>query len=102
VFEVSPDPKVIARLLELARQDPVMRVRAQAVRGLPGSNPDAISICLAGIHSVDADMRRWCAVSLGIYKPPGAREAMSAQAEHETDPEVKQELTRYLSESNWP
>jgi HEAT repeat protein len=89
-------PAVAARLRELARSDPDSRARAWALYSLPGLDPEAVSLRLVGLEDANPIMREWSAVSLGIWNPPGALEALRARLERETDPAVEDEIRKYL------
>lgn len=91
-------PEVLAKLRELAESDPDVRVRARALYALPGTDQDAVALRIAELGNPEPEIRDACAVMLGIYKPPGALDALRTQLEHETVPKVKQTLAKYVSQ----
>jgi HEAT repeat protein len=93
-----PDPpEVVAKLRELAEHDPDVRVRAPALYALPGLDRDAVALRIVELGNAEPEMRKACAVMLGIYEPPGALEALRTHLEFETDPDVKEKLAEYVS-----
>jgi HEAT repeat protein len=91
------DPAVAARLRELAESDPDARARAWALFSLPGDDPAAVALRLARLGDPEPVIRETSAASLGNYNPPGALEALRAQLQRETEPEVKSKLAQDVS-----
>jgi epoxyqueuosine reductase len=61
--------------------------------------PAAVGALIRGLNDSEPLIRGAAAWALGRYREPTAREALTTRLPHETDPEVRTEITAALSEN---
>ncbi|MCU0960409.1 MAG: tRNA epoxyqueuosine(34) reductase QueG [Pirellulaceae bacterium] len=78
-----------------ARRRGLLRNAAIALGNRPV--PDALPALLRGLHDPDAIVRGACVWAVGQYEQPGANQALMARFQVESDPAVREEISRQLS-----